>query len=287
MNQFPELSSLCRALKRPDLYDDAASKFLTDEQKSNQVITSGSCSLFHHLDAWDTELAGFSVGKVELVLGENRADIQACVEKLLEQKSYHYIVIRLSQHHIHWIQSLETHGAMILDTTVDLATLLPINSTSDTSPYSIVRAEHANAAQLSECYQSFNQGRFFTDPEVSYGAAAYKEWVSNSIAHKAAREVLVLVDENENVQGLLSLKTSHLGNMKILNIPLIVKHPKATASGVSQKLLMGAFSATRNDHYDAALISTQGSNIAAQLGYLSAGFKPYNTGVTLRILTKA
>lgn len=281
---IPELFSLCKLIQRPEIYAVEVERALSDAKNENGAISDGECSLFHHLDDWDSRIAGFSVGKVEFVLGSDRNEIGNCIEEFLSLSKYHYIVIRLSQEHIVWIQEFERHGAILLDTTVDMAVLLPQQMRDGSEEGQVITADKANNVQLLECYKSFNLGRFFTDPEVSYGVAAYKEWIENSLSKKAADEVLAFVDVANKVHGLVTLRSGTLGDLKILKVPILVKHPESSLRGISHKLLAGAFSATKNDGYNAALISTQGSNIAAQLGYLSAGFRPYNTGVTLRIL---
>ena len=281
---IPELSSLCKMLQCSDIYQAEVGRSLTDAKNENTVISHGESSLFHHLDGWDSRISGFSVGKVEFVLGTDRRYIKECIDEFLSVPIYRYTVIRLSQQRTEWIQEFERQGAILLDTTVDMAVLLPQEIGDQNDDGNVISSDLANPDQLLECYKSFNVGRFFTDPEVSYGVPAYKEWVENSLLKKAADQVLAYVDAQEQVQGLVTLKSGVLGNLKILKIPLLVKHPESRLHGISQKLLSAAFAVSEKDGYDAAVINTQGSNIAAQLGYLRTGFRPYHAGVTLRIL---
>jgi hypothetical protein len=282
---IPELIGLLQALKKNELYDELATVQKNEMLQQYLQVTTEDCSLFHRAEAWDSRIFKLHVGKIEHVEGEDPTQIFECLKKFFDQKLYQYTVIRVSQHYIDWIQSLEKNGAVLLDTTVDMVLDVKKIPSIKTSATTVKTADQVEKSKILECAYAFNQGRFFTDPEVQHGAEIYTEWIENSLLKKAADETLVYVDETGKVHGLVTLKKDTLGPLSVLKVPLVVKHPSSEQSGIAQTLLTAAVKMAQEQNIDVMTISTQGANIAAQRAYLNVGFRPYNTGVTMRKLS--
>ena len=181
-----------------------------------------------------------------------------------------------------WIQEFNNQGAIFLDSTVNLSISLKNLVLPENESAEIELVSEQDEAQVIEIADNFSFGRFFTDPKVSYGNEAYREWIENSIKGRAAKEVYVL-KTGEKVDGFITFKYLDIGEEKLLEIPLVGKASDSSRRGVARILLEFAKKHALDKNCSAITISTQGTNIAALRSYAKAGFKPFNTGLTLRI----
>lgn len=278
-----DLHSLSRSIRHTALLDD----LVTQREKklqSQQEVALDDCVFHHQQDSWDSKISGLRVGKIEHVSGYRRDSILNMVKRFLKEMDYAYLLIRIPQYHHPWIQSFEEQGAILLDSTIDMSLRLRQQSETVTSSINgihICKSEWLD--ELVSIAESFCFGRFFTDPKVNYGRKAYREWITNSYKKKAADELFVLKSKN-SIDGFVSVTYKKIGDQCIANIPLIAKAPSSKRSGVAKTLLNFVKNRAFKKGCIAATISTQTSNIAAMRAYAEVGFKPYNTGVTLRIL---
>lgn len=278
MRHFPDLHHLSFVLKQKDAYQGWA----TEESKhleQLQTLESGSAALYHKLDAFDSKLFGFPVGKVEYVFGDSPQEITKVVDEFMHTHSYQYVLVRVSQDHVSWIQAFERHGAIFLDTTVELM-IVPTTKKSQDSLIPLRLSSHSDLEQLKEIAYTYSHGRFFTDPDIKSGTQMYLEWIENSVKGITADRLYVYEAVNK-IQGYVSIKYSNLGNIKVWKIPLVGKHPQSSMNNLATSMLDSLIVEAIKDNVDLLLIATQGTNIAALRAYNSAGFSIYSTGISL------
>lgn len=256
----------------------------TENQLELVRKTSSSCSkdaTFHYsADFFDETFFNMKVGKIVDVEISHQLTSNA-LTKLERELPYVYTTARLSITHMPLIQSLLQRKWLLLDTTVDL-----VCKVADIAPVAIMDsvepAVPSDLPKLLECSRAFSHGRLFSDPLFSKGGQLYREWIQNSFDKKVANEVLVLRSKSSFIEGFASIREHVIADFKYWEIPLVTKHPDSKRPGVAKILLQAILNEAKKKKIVAVLIGTHGDNIPALRSYIGAGFKPYDTGATLR-----
>lgn len=273
--------SLALSIQRLDLYQHLYDEHLEYLEGSYIRLQSKTATLYHRIEQWDSDLFNCQVGKVEDVFGDNEQDIDEGIDTFFQNNPYDYVLVRVSQHNNSWIQKFEKKGAIFLDSTIDLSKTVHGTLKQNSNTFQLIDYEKRFEAEALDISQVFHYGRFFTDPFFKQGKEAYKQWVKNSLNFKVADGVKLLVSDDK-VHGLISYKVEAYGKDKILEIPLVGKHPQSDVAGVASLMLHYLEKDALELGCCAMTISTQGTNTAGLRSYIGAGFKPYHAGITMR-----
>jgi dTDP-4-amino-4,6-dideoxy-D-galactose acyltransferase len=281
INDIPSLQSLTMVLGNSTDYTNILKDAWQQASLNCKKISVGSAALWHSPDYWDSENFGVAVGKVTLVQGSDRSEISQVIKQLLQLKVYTYILFRIDQSYLEWVQVIEELDGILLDGSIDLfsATITPSEFKSEIT---VVPFAEIHREAIIEAAGSFQFGRFFTDPNFKLGKWMYAAWTNNALSGKAADSVWVAMAD-EKVLGFMALQKKHLGNKSYLYVPLIAKHPTATHKGVGKALLAHAQLMGHQLGYAGVALGTQTSNIPALRSYTQMGFYPYASEFTLRI----
>jgi hypothetical protein len=279
---FPDLFALAKTSHGLLSYGAIAAERQKEVDEKFETFSVGAATLYHRAEEWDSRIFGLRVGKIEYVMGENREDISACVKSFFSGSPYDYVVIRISQSFHSWIQELERAGAIFLDTTVEMSCEISKKFSAKKVDPHVFLAAPSDKDSILNLANSFQLGRFFTDPEFMLGQIIYKEWLENSLSGKAADQTYVYKDEAGLVHGVVTAKEDVMENRKVLKIPLVVKSSASKLSGVSLAMLSHVLNQAAKEKFDVSEISTQGTNISAQRAYIAAGYRPFHTGITMR-----
>lgn len=277
MPTFPNLYNLSRVLHQPDLYKKLEQEEF-DHLKGFNKIEVGLSKLFHKKDDFDSSVFGVNVGKAEYLIGVNRHEIAKILKQFFTKNPYEYVVFRCAQTSTHWIQALEKHGAVFLDSTVDL--IQEVKHVTVKKPsLKLEKPDLEDIPQLQGIAGSFQFGRFFSDPEFQYGKAIHERWIENCVRGKAADQVFVY-RTGTTINSFIAIKTEYLAGLKTMRIVLLGKD--SAEKGLAIKMLQFLQHKAKQEDYDLMSISTQGANIPALRSYIQSGFLPYSTGVTMR-----
>lgn len=261
-------------------------KYLTLQQKEigekNSLLTRDGFTAYHSADAFDEIFFHCSVGKVTEFIPDPKWNPE-CIRMLASILPYRYTTIRLSQSRFNLIQAFLQNEWKLLDTTVELCCSVRQQNQAPTSQDGFREAIDADATQILECANGFKFGRLFSDPFFQGGHELYRAWLENSLSHQVADAVYVLTSDQEKIDGLASIRARSIGDLIYWEIPLVCKHPNSTRSHVAVDLLKNICREAKQQKIPYVLIGTQGENIGALRSYISAGFSPIDTGVTLRL----
>lgn len=229
--------------------------------------------------AFDTEILGFKTAKIERIDSTDPNTAGEIVKQLiadLRQNNIEYASYRLPAENTAVIHALEQQGFVLVDAMLGLEKILD-QSIQVHDTYPIRPAKINDLKQLSDMVRGlFLQTRFYQDPIIPTAKAdiIYQKWVENSVRGSQADHVLVW-EENGRILGFITLKnTGH--------IPLVAVAKDAQGRGIARHLLSSAEEHFIKMNLSKAYIETQISNIPAIRAYLSSGFKPISSSLTLR-----
>lgn len=280
MQEIINLKSLAISIRDFAFYDALLKSYWKDVEKKNTVFKKDSVQIFYRKEEWDSSLFGLKVIKVEQVLFDTLDELSSAVEAFFNTVEAEYFLFRFSLDNYRLVQILEGSGCIFLDSTVDLS-LKVEKKIRTTVSKNVVLADESMTDKIVAIASAFHHGRFFTDPEIKFGTQAYRQWIQNSLKKSAADGTFVY-QKDEMIHGFLTYKIEQVGDYTLLEIPLVGKSLDSKEPSVAVHLLEFAKKFAYENGCHAVLISTQSTNIPAQRSYISAGFKPYNSGITMR-----
>lgn len=229
--------------------------------------------------AFDTEILGFKTARIERIDSTDPNIAGEIVKQLivdLRQNNIEYASYRLPAENTAVIHALEQQGFILVDAMLGLEKILDMDL-QEHDTYPIRSAKNEDLKQLGEMVRGlFLQTRFYQDPMIPIVKAdmIYQKWVENSVRGSQADHVMVWED-NGRILGFITLKnTGH--------IPLVAVAKDAQGRGIARHLLSYVEEHFIKMNLSKAYIETQISNIPAIRAYLSSGFKPISSSLTLR-----
>lgn len=250
-----------------------------------------------HLE-WDSQHFGHNIWRVDHVgvwgdyeLRVRSADalVEAATAELTAQ-GVDCIQARIPVDNLDAVHCLEAHGYRTMEalTTwqLDLHRIpLPAQQRPDRARDSEPGDTEALVALARSVYTP-TPDRFHVDPYLSSRASdeLYAEWMRNSCTGKMADHISVAHDNGHIIGYATSLyHGDHDGrcNLRVGQLMLGGVEPAYRNQGVITDLIIRELEWMKSRDGDYCIVGTQVNNIASQIGWLKAGFRPGTASLTL------
>lgn len=214
---------------------------------------------------WDSNFFGMKVGRIDL----NGTELMLSGIKGLETYDLVYI---FSNYELNK-KSLSRHYPKITFK-MDMGSLIEENLSLENNIYDLPLDNVGNEEKeklVELAFQSGISSRFKLDDNFTQNEfeELYKKWVENSINKKIADQILVSRNNNDNINGLVSLKHDKIES----TIGLIAVDKDSRGKGIGSELISACKYFSLNKHSKKLVVSTQKENEKARDFYLKKGFQ--------------
>ena len=223
--------------------------------------------LEHHIKAWDSEYFGFKVGEAFLSMFDSNN--YEHVMNQFQESGYRLVYIfPLDEKSFKTLQECNlTH----IDTKITFGKDLNNNITGEENEFiSKYVADDRYEAIVSLALTSGIYSRFRKDKHFPEGTfeSLYKTWITRSISHEIADEVLVYSPDNI-IEGFVTYSQ----DKGLKEIGLIAVNSNSINKGLGKSLLKAVENAAYNDGCDKVNVSTQSENLGACRFYTACGYQ--------------
>lgn len=175
----------------------------------------------------------------------------------------------LPESHADQIKSIKELGGILVDHKVTYLINLK-NITLPLNPHiQLYSASEPSQDLLNLAYESGIYSRFRSDPHLTKDQFKniYKTWMTNSVNHTVAQEVLV-ISENNNLLGMVTVgEKNHRGDIGLLAVSA-----SARGKNIGTQLVQAAQYYFKQKNYEFSQVVTQQTNIAACKLYEKCGY---------------
>jgi GNAT superfamily N-acetyltransferase len=253
---------------------------------------------------WDTEQLGVNAGRVDVALpavAQSARDMEAATTQLaalLERTrreardaGVQHLTARLDAQALDRVRAFERAGFELVDGLVtfcrDVAGDDPLPASGPLPAGVRLRETTPEDAERVSAIAHFVHDRFHADPflDPARADALHRSWVANSVAGRAAEVVFVAEDD----QGPLAFTTATRDRLTIdplgrpvLTIVLVATAERGRRLGLARALARHTMHWARARGVAVVEVGTQLRNVPAARTYVSAGFSPVATSLTLR-----
>ncbi len=234
---------------------------------------------------WDSEVTGRNCRQLHLRSTQQFPQdfsFFAEVEDWMERANCEYLMTRIESSNINTTIALQDNGFRQIES---LLTYCQVPSRYETQVIELTSSDANEACSLAAA--SFVDGRYITDPVLVAAPVkcAYSEWTRNAINRKVGLGVLG-IKQCGQLAGFVTLQSDtqlqRTTGMKLASIGLIVVDSAARGQGIGKQLVSAASDWAFQNNFDCLAVGTQASNIPAQRLYISCGFMPAWSELTLR-----
>lgn len=226
--------------------------------------------------AWDEQHFGYpcaDICRYYLVPGAGAREADELTRATVDEARRRGVVLlsaRLPAARVALVQSLERHGLRLVDTSVELATVLPLKETPPVPGIAVRPPRAEDREALAALATSFVGNRFHRDPRIPADKAAgvYAGWAVAAMKGDHGR--LVVAEADGRVAGFSSYTVPD-DDLDVGTVALVVVHPDFRGRRVVDPLMVGC---AEQLACRAMVTSTQVSNSPALRGFGRHGLLP-------------
>ncbi len=213
-----------------------------------------------------------------------KSDIPA-VQSFCKENQVQFLIVRVPSNQLHTVQTLEQHGAQIMDTLIyyrrDLTrTPLPELPAAPPDIRSITDADIPAVQQVAQTAFTGYLGHYHADRRLdpTLCDAGYVEWaVRSSTSRDVADDVLVAHEDG----AILGFATMRINSETQGEGVLFGVAPQAQGRGIYRGFIIHAMHWCAARSLSEIVVSTQITNIAVQKVWVRLGFEPNHSFYTL------
>jgi dTDP-4-amino-4,6-dideoxy-D-galactose acyltransferase len=217
--------------------------------------------------AWDTQQLGVPTAKITLSAPHLSALHEILKKSRAEGLKLIYVLLNSNEKEA--ISEAEKQEGLLVDHKITYCinlTSFPSEMDKNIMPYT---EKSPSMDLLNLTYESGKYSRFRTDPRITHAQfqQIYKEWISNSINHTIADEVLVF-KQGGKIHGMVTLGEKNQRG----DIGLLAVDENMRGQQIGTKLVQAAHIYFLKNNYIQAQVVTQQTNIPACRLYEKCGY---------------